>query len=31
MITNNEMKVLCNAGVKIVCYDGYAKETLIYM
>jgi len=31
LIANNEMKVLCNAGVKVVCYDGYTKETLIYM
>jgi len=31
LIATNETKVLCNAGVKVVCDDGYTKETLIYM
>jgi len=31
LIARNEMKALCNVGVKVVADDGYSKETLIYM
>lgn len=31
LIAKNEMKTLCNVGVKVVADDGYSKETLVYM
>lgn len=30
LVANNEMKILRYVGVKVVCDDGYTKETLIY-